>query len=71
MSISHELAHIVLHSLDHNLKKSEEATDITAMMLGFSKFFEIGHTVIREKHYKKNGYLSFEELIEILNIIDP
>lgn len=75
LGVSHELAHIVLHSLNHHLKTSEKATDITAIMLGFSHFFELGHTSIEKDFITKNitqrGYLSFEELITVLNIIDP
>ena len=40
MIMSHELSHIVLYSLNHPLKFSEKATDIAAINLGFSRFFE-------------------------------
>jgi hypothetical protein len=74
MMISHELSHIILYSLNHPLKKSEKATDITAIVLGFAYFFELGHTIIEEKNFRltcyKNGYLSFEELVLILNYLD-
>lgn len=72
--MSHELSHIVLYSLNHPLKLSEKATDITAINLGFSRFFELGHTTYHEKDYNsirnKNGYLSFDELIEVLNYLE-
>lgn len=73
MVISHELAHVVLHSINHQLKNSEEATDITAINFGFSKFFELGHTVIYsnyfESGYRKTGYLSFEEMINVIETL--
>lgn len=37
--IAHELSHIVLDSLFHQLSKMEEAVDLTAMMLGYRDFY--------------------------------
>ena len=36
-AIAHECAHIVLDSIGHSLKRSEEAVDITAMILGYRR----------------------------------
>lgn len=74
MMIAHELSHVVLHSINHPLKKSEEATDIAAMILGFSREYELGHTTFFETETRKIlfkvGYLTFEEVIYVLSIIE-
>ena len=50
MSImAHELSHIVLHSLRHKEKDNELYTDLTAMILGFSKVMGIGRKVVDVK----------------------
>jgi hypothetical protein len=41
-AIAHELAHILLHGLHHPLRSSEEATDLTAMILGFAEYYKNG-----------------------------
>lgn len=40
--MAHELAHIVLDSLRHPLKDTEEAVDLAAMILGYRNFFRRG-----------------------------
>ncbi len=74
LAISHELSHIVLYSLNHPLKRSEVATDITAIWLGFSYFYELGHTIYQKNglgsSFIKTGYLSFEELIHVLDYLE-
>jgi hypothetical protein len=35
---AHELAHVVLSSINHKLQKDEKAVDLTAMILGYDKF---------------------------------
>lgn len=74
MVVSHEFSHVVLYSLNHPLKHSEEATDITAIVLGFSKFYELGHTTITSHYFYSNcqeiGYLSFEEVIQVIEIAE-
>lgn len=40
--IAHELSHVVLASIHHELKNREEAVDLTAMILGYRDFFRIG-----------------------------
>lgn len=74
MVTSHEFSHVVLHSLNHPYKNSEEATDIAAIVLGFSKFYELGHTTITSNFFysscQKIGYLSFEEVIRVIEIAE-
>lgn len=41
-SLSHELAHIILHSTKHSLYKSEVATDLCILVFGFSDFVRKG-----------------------------
>ena len=47
--IAHELSHVVLRSIDHELKSDEIAVDLTAMMLGFRNFYLAGHAYTRIK----------------------
>lgn len=49
--MAHELSHILLHSLWHKEKDNEVYTDLTAMILGFSKVMEIGRKVEETKNY--------------------
>jgi len=42
--MSHELTHILLHSLGHKSKENEFFTDLTAMTLGFVDIFNQGRT---------------------------
>ncbi len=46
VAAAHELAHIVLDSLDHPLRETEEAVDLTAMLLGYQCFF------VQDKYYE-------------------
>jgi hypothetical protein len=52
--IGHEMAHIVLWATKHPLKKSEIATDLTEMILGFSDVFRIGRNSMSQQF----GYLN-------------
>jgi len=52
-AIAHEMAHIVLGSMQHPLQHSEIATDLTAMIMGFSDIIKIG----RRCGVFKLGYL--------------
>ena len=71
-AMAHEQAHIVLFCTNHSLQDSEEAVDLTAMMLGYRDFYrlssrtEITGDYIREKNY---GYLSPEEVTYAANIM--
>jgi len=76
--MSHELAHILLHSLRYKEKDNEFYTDLTAMILGFSNVVRIGRKVVetREKYNSTEiatttyGYLSDELFDFALNKID-
>ncbi len=70
MSMSHELSHIVLDSLNHDLRGEEKVVDLTAMLLGYRKLF-LHHTEVkttrvcggvREEGIVHYGYLSLEEI---------
>lgn len=61
-SIAHELSHIVLHGTKHELHKSEIATDLCAMVFGFSEYYLKGRTtvvpdILWGKVVHKKGYL--------------
>lgn len=47
--MAHELSHIVLYSLWHKEKENEFYTDLTAMILGFSKVMGSGRRVMKVK----------------------
>jgi len=76
--MAHELSHVILHSLRNQYRDSEIATDILAMILGFSGIIENGrkitteYTVFNVKHteIKRFGYLDdnqFECAYRIIN----
>lgn len=56
--MAHELSHIVLHSLWHKEKENEFYTDLTAMMLGFSKIMKEGRKVVKTDRFTENNLLS-------------
>ncbi|MBR0838687.1 hypothetical protein JQ607_00590 [Bradyrhizobium liaoningense] len=69
---AHELAHVVLFSLAHPLQEEEKAVDLTAMILGFDRYFvrakvSTSRTTRRkwlsytETETRWLGYLSIEE----------
>jgi hypothetical protein len=76
LAIAHELCHIVLDGIAHPLRRSEEAVDLTAMLLGFRDFYVTGCHITRraprqmtELHVSytistelRCGYLSPEEV---------
>ncbi|HRH31690.1 MAG TPA: hypothetical protein PK950_03420 [Candidatus Paceibacterota bacterium] len=70
VGISHELSHLVLYGTYHSLRFSEEATDITAMVLGYSKYYESGHSTFGSDGLSKLGYLTFEEVMFVAQVID-
>jgi hypothetical protein len=45
---AHELAHVVLCSLNHPLQENEKAVDLTAMILGYKKFMMTAHRTTTE-----------------------
>ncbi len=75
LAIAHELCHAVLHGLGHPLRHSEEATDITAMLLGFSINYELGKITINnqipgETSMHQLGYLTLEEIFFVIEVIE-
>jgi len=52
--MAHELSHIVLHSIFHKEKHNEVYTDLTAMLLGFSRIMKSARTNLQ------HGYMSDE-----------
>jgi hypothetical protein len=80
-TLAHEMSHILLHSIKHRLKDSEEATDILPMLLGFSNIMKNGIIIEnkigdimedgisrRETHETIfNGYLGNKKNFERLN----
>lgn len=49
MILAHEIAHILLHSLNFRHKESEQYTDIAAISLGFQEIFRYARKIINEK----------------------
>lgn len=75
MVLSHEMAHAVLYGINHPLKKSEAATDITAMILGFSREFFLVHKEVYlrsifSRSFYSPGYLTIEEVCHIASLLD-
>ena len=52
----HELAHLLLHSLQHNLRKSEIATDLVLIVLGFGDIVKQAYN-----GQARLGYLDYQE----------
>jgi hypothetical protein len=71
-AMAHELSHVVLSATCHVLERSEEAVDLTAMMLGYRDFYrlasrsEVTDDYIIDHLY---GYLSPEEVTYAANIL--
>jgi hypothetical protein len=65
LAAAHELSHVVLESIRHPLRRCEKAVDMTVMLLGFSRLYElacqkeqrIGNTL----NIQTLGYLSRDE----------
>lgn len=63
--IAHELCHIILSGTRHLLQQTEEAVDLTAMLLGFRDFYMTGrHQVVAYNlvYSSHVGYLTSEEI---------
>jgi len=56
--MAHELSHILLYSLLHKEKENEFYTDLTAMMLGFSKVARNGRQIVKSYKSTSSGILS-------------
>lgn len=64
-SVAHELSHVLLHIINHPLKESEEATDLTAMLLGYREFIFLGYHVKNHAY----GYLNLDEINFAIKIL--
>jgi hypothetical protein len=65
--VAHELSHVILDSIAHQLRDEEKAVDLTAMLLGFSYLYRCAaHTTRRTglNTYQRShlGYLSEREI---------
>jgi hypothetical protein len=75
LAVAHELSHVVLESIRHPLRKCEKAVDMTVMLLGFSRLYElachkeqrIGNTL----NIQTLGYLSRDEARLVNEIPGP
>jgi hypothetical protein len=65
-SLSHELAHIILHSTRHDLHQSEIATELCTLVFGFSDFMRKGsiYKIVKngELHRCTIGYLTEDQI---------
>lgn len=74
-AIAHELSHVVLDAIRHQLRWQEEAVDLTAMLLGFRDFYVTGCRSVRDvssqadtlaglkvTQISTQGYLTHEEV---------
>jgi hypothetical protein len=71
-AIAHELSHVLLQSVNHVLQLSEEAVDLTAMMLGYRDFYRLGSATLETDEYvltRSYGYLSEQEITYAANIM--
>lgn len=62
LALAHEFSHIILDSTYHPLRESEEAVDLTAMLLGFRDFYVTGSKVRTPDGGYRLGYLTEEEV---------
>jgi Putative peptidoglycan binding domain len=73
MVVAHELSHIVLESIRHPLKKCEKAVDLTAMLLGFSRIYELAcHKELRAGNtinISALGYLTQAEVAHAARLL--
>ncbi len=61
-TISHELAHLILYGMHHNLRHSEEATDIAAIVLGYGLYYFQSITPILGGRADQSSYLTPDEI---------
>jgi hypothetical protein len=65
-TMAHELSHVVLNAIRHELREIEEAVDLTAMLLGYRDLFldQRSYSVVRELHTPSaKGVRGFAERI--------
>lgn len=69
-AIAHEFSHVVLGCTGHELRYSEEATDLTAMMLGYRDFYRLSTSSKEFDDYILDlvfGYLTPDEVTYAAN----
>lgn len=64
-ALAHEMSHIVLKCIRHELREIEEAADITAMLLGFNEIVRKG----RRSDYHAAGYLSDSDFQTVYAVV--
>ncbi len=52
-AVAHEMSHVLLGALQNPLAANEEATDLTAMMMGFSEFYVQGSLYLKKWSLKQ------------------
>lgn len=68
MAIAHELSHIVTSSIQHRLQRYEEATDLTAMYLGYRHFYVTGVVYeVRPREQERGFWERIENLLHGTN----
>jgi len=65
-SFAHELCHIILRALSHELQYKEEAVDLAAMIFGYRNFFRTGSQYKEIIKQEKNGPF-FKKIIDFLS----
>jgi hypothetical protein len=72
--VAHELSHVVLASIRHPLWKDEKAVDLTAMLLGFRRLYQLACYKERRTgnriESKTLGYLSRDEVESANRILE-
>lgn len=66
-SIAHELAHVRLHTDNHEWRQSEVATDLLCLVLGFDGFYQAIH---RKYPWGKIGYIPAAMTSSVFTEID-
>jgi hypothetical protein len=69
VAVAHEMSHVVLNTTQHELRRKEQAVDLTAMLLGYRDFFvrdSFYETYESDLIYERTttthiGYLTHEE----------
>ena len=75
-TVSHELSHVVLESIQHPLRREEKAVDLTGMLLGFSDIYRTASHTVRwvdanHQRHSQLGYLSKSEMDVACGILIP
>ena len=68
-AIAHELSHVRLGAIQHPLARNEVATDLAAMILGYSEYYVEGHSWSCADYNHSCGYLSIDEALFAAELI--